>query len=314
MEVGRQAEGMEAFLGAVVSIAVPLFAISSMASVGVGHDLREVTRPFRRPLMLVTAILANFVAMPLLSVLLIRAFNLPLPQATGLFLVASAGGAAFLLALVRIARGDVAQAGGHLLILTPFTILFLPIVIPIAIPDATVQVVDIAVSLTLTMLLPLALGVVFRKKLRHLVPKLMPKLGRTSQISLVVLLAAILLNNLPAVGSLLGTSAIPAAALLILGGLIIGYVGSVPSKNSRVVLSLATGQRNIAAAMIVAATGFETREPLVMVVVTSLVAFVVLFPAAYFFRRVLGRHAARERVRFKSRDVGPYPFDRRRRV
>jgi len=287
---------MSVVLQFLLSIAIPLFAASSMASVGVGHELREVTLPLRRPAMLLTAILANFVAVPLLGVLLLRVFALALPHAAGLFLVASAAGAAFLLALSRLARADSALAGGLLLILLPCPVLYMPIVVPMAFPEAHVPVWAVARPLVLTMLLPLALGVAFRWRFRAQVPRVMPFLTKTSMGSLMVLLTATVLANLPAIAALWGTPAVPAAGLLVLGALLIGFLGSVPSRGARIILALGTGQRNIAAAMIVA-TSFDSPGPLVMVVVTSLVGFAVLFPAAWLFRRMLERRETKQ-VRF----------------
>ncbi|MGI5865445.1 MAG: bile acid:sodium symporter family protein [Myxococcales bacterium] len=304
---------MEAFLQLVLRVAIALFAVSSMASVGVGSELRDVLLPFRRPIMLLTTTVTNFVAVPLLGALLLRAFDVPPPFANGLFLVACAGGAAFLVALAQVARADVALAGGHLLILMPATTIYMPLVVPWAMPEAQVDAFAIARPLVLTMLLPLGLGILFRKRFLRLVRRVMPVLRKTSKYSLLALIAATVLADLPQIIALLGTPAVLVAALLVLGGVVIGFIGSVPGLSARVVLALGTGQRNIAAAMIVASNSFTTPEPLVMVVVTSLVGFVVLFPAADLFRRALERHHPARRVRF-----GPHReqsrFNKRRRT
>ncbi len=303
---------MRAILQFILSVAIPLFAIASMASVGAGNSLREVTKPFRRPTMLVTALSANFVAVPLLCVLIIRVLRVPDTYAAGLFLVSCAGGAAFLIALAQMARSDVALAGGHLLILMPATIIFMPLVVPWALPEANVNVPAIARPLVLTMLLPLGAGMLFRRWFGKLVPKVMPVLGRVSKYSLVTLIAVTVILNARGVVSLLSTPALPAALLLVLGALIIGFVASVPSHHGRVVLALGTGQRNIAASMLVASSSFESPEPLVMVVVTSLVGFAILFPAAAVFRRALEKRGKARGVRFEHEQRSP--FDERQRV
>lgn len=303
---------MRSFLEAMLGVAIPLYAIASMASVGAGHELREVTRPFRRPVMVVTALLANFVAVPLLALLLIRAFELPLPYAAGLFLVASAAGAPFLVTLARLARADVALAGGHLLILLPATIVYMPLVLPRLLPEANVPALAIAQPLLLSMLVPLGAGFLFRWRFRHLVPTVMPILGAVSRYALIVLIAMTLLGNLPSIVSLFATPAVPAAFLLILGAVFIGFVGSVGGLSNRAVLALGTGQRNVAAAMVVASADFPTDEPLLMVVVTSLVGFAVLFPAARLIRRRMTRSAQAAGLRFITPEADQ--FDRRRPV
>ncbi len=292
---------MQTFLQSLLDLVIPLFAISSMASVGAGNELREVTLPLRRPAMLVTALLANFVAVPIWSVLLIRAFDVPEPYAIGLFLMGCAAGAPFLVALTRMAKADAALAGGLLLVLLPISIVYMPLVIPWALPEANVNALAIARPLVTTMLLPLALGVLFRLKFRRLVPKVMPVLRKVSQYALLVLIAATVLTNAESIVSLLGTPAIPIAALLLLGAVLIGYVGSVRGIERRVILALGTGQRNVAAAMIVATSSFTTTEPLVMVVVTSIVGFAILFPAARIFRRQLEKRDDASEIGFADR-------------
>lgn len=303
---------MPSLLELILGIAIPLYAIASMASVGAGHELREVTRPFRRPVMLVTALLANFVAVPLVAVLLIRAFGLPLPYAAGLFLVAAAAGAPFLVTLARMAGADVALAGGHLLILLPATIIYMPLVLPWVLPEADVSALAIAQPLVLTMLVPLGVGMLFRRRFRDLVPTAMPILQTISRYSLIVLIAATLLGNLRDIVSLFATPAVPAAFLLLLAALIIGFAGSVGGMANRAVLALATGQRNVAAAMVVATSGFASDDPLLMVVVTSIVGFAVLFPAARLIRRQVEKRSTRSQVRFDRPEAEE--FDRRRPV
>jgi bile acid:Na+ symporter, BASS family len=80
---------------------------------------------------------------------------------------------------------------------------------------------------------------------------------------------------------LFGSGAILASALLILGAFGIGYVLGGPDTGNRGVLGLGTAQRNIAAATVVATQAIGDPNTLVMVVVTSLVAFAILFPTAW---------------------------------
>jgi BASS family bile acid:Na+ symporter len=275
---------METLLRSLLDVAVPLFAITSMAGLGLDHDLREVTAPLRKPGMVFTAFIANFVAMPLWSLLLIRGLGLDESQSIGLFLCGSAAGAAFTVKLVRSARGDVALAGGLLLLLVPSTLVYLPLVLPRVLPQVRVDTAAIAWTLAWTMLLPMGVGSFVRWRRPGWARRLVPPLGKVSTASLVVLLLATVLAHLGSIALLLRTPALLAAALLVAGGVVIGYALGVPNPASRTVLALGTGQRNIAAAMLIASE-LTSPEPLVMVVVSSLVFFTVLFPAAWLLRR-----------------------------
>lgn len=277
---------MDAFLTGLLGFVVPAFAATSMASVGAGSNLRSVVRPLRSPVMVLTALIANFVVVPLLAYFLMRAFRLPQGHSMGLFLIASAAGAPFTLSLVRMARGSIDKTGGLMLLLLVATLLYLPLVVPRAIPEAHVDVGAITLNLVLSMLVPLVLGAVLRAFRPDLAVRLVPILGKITPVLLLTLIAATFLANLEGVVAIVTAPATLAAALLlVLGGVLAGYALGVPTRRSRVVLSLGTGQRNIAAATIVAASGLPSEVPLTMVVASSLIGFAVLFPAARLFRR-----------------------------
>jgi bile acid:Na+ symporter, BASS family len=290
---------MEEFLQALLGFIVPFFAVVSMAGAGLGRSIREVTRPLRSPAFLAAALIANFVLVPVLAYGIARLLNLEAPYAIGLFLLATVAGAPFLVALVRAAKTDLTLATGLLVTLMIGTIIYMPLVLPAVLPWAEVRVMQIAPSLLLTMFLPLVVGLVVHAVTPRLSAKLGPLFGRASQLSLIILVAATFLLHLPSVIGMVGSGALAAAFLFTLGAFLIGYTLGGRKPSHRAVLGLATGQRSVAAATIVATQVFEQSGPLVMVVVSSLVAFVVLFPAAYFLRRSGERRTARQ-VGFES--------------
>jgi BASS family bile acid:Na+ symporter len=101
----------------------------------------------------------------------------------------------------------------------------------------------------------------------------------------VVLVAPTLLANLPDVPAIFRTPAILAALIFLVGAFLIGYALGGPSRESKEVLGLATAQRNIAAATVVATQAVDDPDTVSMVVVTSLVSFAIFFPIAGAMRR-----------------------------
>jgi BASS family bile acid:Na+ symporter len=301
---------MRELLQGLLSVVVPFFAVASMASVGLGHSLQEIYAPLRKPKLILAALVANFVLVPLVAWAAVKLVDLAQPQAIGLFLIASGAGAAFTVMLTKAAGGHLALSTGLVVLLIVATLVYLPLVVPLALPAADFDVLKVTWTLTSTMLLPLALGLLLRARAPALATWLQPWFGKAGSVALVVLITATFLVNLPAIAGLFGTGAIPCVAALVLSGLLCGYALGGPDLQTRTVLGLATGQRNIAAAMVVASTGFESTEPLVMVVVSALVGFAILFPAAWLLRRRsrrVGGYA--RRVRFGAPDR---PGDRRR--
>ena len=269
----------------VVSVAVLVFAVSSMASVGFGHDWREIVGPLRERWKVVRALVVNFVLVPLLGLLVLQVLPLERPHAIGIFLVATAAGAPFLIKLAEAGRSDVALSATLLVLLLPVTIVYMPLVVPLALPDAEVSTAAIARPLVLAMLLPLALGSVIRHYARPLAVRLRPMMNKVSTAMLIVITLAQVLADFRAIGEILVTPAIVAALVVFGGAFLIGYTLGGPSRESREILGLGTSQRNIAAATVVATQSVGDPETVSMVIVASLAGFAVLFPVAWLMRR-----------------------------
>jgi BASS family bile acid:Na+ symporter len=62
-----------------------------------------------------------------------------------------------------------------------------------------------------------------------------------------------------------------------------GWLLGGPGFGTKGVLSLATAQRNIAAALVVAGKEFDDPKVLVMIVVVAVVGLLILMPLARFF-------------------------------
>ncbi|HQG31320.1 MAG TPA: transporter [Deltaproteobacteria bacterium] len=279
---------MTEILSILLNVAVPAFSVTSMLSVGFGHMVQEIFEPFSSPRSVIVPLLANFVLVPLLGAAVIWFFSLDRPLENGLILFSASAGAPFLIKLTQFAKHDMALSAALLVLLLPATVIYMPIVVPLMLPEAEVSAGAIAVPLMLTMLLPLGVGLFVRSRSARWAMRLQPVMGKVSTISLVMLVGTTILLNLRAILDLLGTGAVLAAAFVIIGAFVIGYVLGGARYERRCALGLGTAQRGIAAAMVVAAESFGNPDTLVMVVVSSLVGLAILFPIA----SVLSRHAA----------------------
>ncbi len=280
---------MDDLLIVLLDLAVPVFAASSMIAIGFRFSTREVMAPLRDVGGVIRILVANFVLVPLLVFLLVRVVSLDLPFRIGLFLVASAAGAPFLVQLVRLAGGDLAATAGMLVLLLLATLVYLPVVVPLAFPEANVSAGAIAMPLFMTMLLPLAAGHFVEARFEKWARRLLPVATKISSGALVVLIVAMFLVHFGTIVEVFGTGAILVSILVIAGAFGIGFLLGGRRAESRIAMSLGTAQRNIAAATVVATEGFENPEILAMVVVFSLAASAMLFPVAWFWGRARGR-------------------------
>jgi BASS family bile acid:Na+ symporter len=285
---------MEAFKS-LLATSVLVFPVASMLSVGLGHSLRELAGPLRHPERIFRALVANFVLVPLLAFGISRLLSLDPAFAAGLMLIGTAAGAPFLIKLTRAANADPALGATLVVLVMPVTVVYMPFVIPLVVADASVSATAIAVPLFLTLILPLIVGLAIDAVLPRWAARVQPVATKTSSIALLVLIASTVVVDARLLVGLLGTGAIAAAVLLVVGAFGVGYLIASPGGGRRTVMGLGTAQRNIAAAMVVATQDFDDPNVLVMVVVVSVIDLVVLFPIAWVLRRRSMRRTARPR-------------------
>jgi len=272
------------------TVAMLSFVVSSMLAMGTGLTVGEIVAALRNRRLIMVALLANFVLMPLGALTLAKVLWLDEPLGVGLLLLGCAAGAPFLPKLAQLSRGNLPFAVGAMVLLMIITVGYLPIVLPLLLPEVTVNPAKIAQSLIGLMLLPLGIGLFVKARHGRLSAHVKPFLDRLSSISLVLLILLISIVNFDKVLQVFGTRGILAGLLFIAFGCLMGWLLGGPGDDTRRVLALGTGQRNIAAALVVGRQSFTDQGVTVMVVVVAIIGLVTLMPlAGRFGRRVPGR-------------------------
>ena len=254
------------------------FVLSSMLSMGLGLTLGEIATPLRSVRRVVMSLLANFVLVPLVALGLAALLRLDEPFGVGLLLLGSAAGAPFLPKLTQLAKGNLAFAVGLMVLLMVITVGFLPLVLPLLLSGVSVDSAKIARSLFLLMLLPLAAALVVKARFPAAAARTRPILDRISNLSLIFFTLLLITVNVNNVLAVFGTRAILAGLLFIIISFGIGWLLGGPEPDARRVLALGTAQRNIAAALVVAAQSFEDPKVVVMVIVVAIVGLLILMP------------------------------------
>ena len=279
---------MEEVFSILVRIFVPIFAVGSMLTVGFRYSVQEIVKPLRDIPGVITAVVANFVLVPLLAVAILWLIRIETPLAIGLMVVSVAAGAPMLIRLTQMAREPVSFAASIMVLLLVVTMIYMPIVIPRLASGDPISAMAIARPLLLTMLLPLCLAFVVRALSPRTAETLLPWAGKITNTALYIMVGATVMGNLDAVLGVFGKGAILAALLLIGGAFAIGYLVGTFDKREKIVLGFGTAQRNFGAATVVAVQSFTDPNVLVMTVVCSTVAMLLL-P----FARLLGKRKAR---------------------
>ena len=265
-------------LSKAATVAMLSFVVSSMLAMGAGLTVSQIAEPLRNVRLVVLALLANFVVMPLGALGLAKVLSLDEPFGIGLLLLGCAAGAPFLPKLAELAKGNLAFAVGAMVLLMVVTVAYLPIVLPMLLPGITVHPWNIARSLLLLMLLPLVIGLALKARYGDLAERVKPVLDWISNVSLILLIALITAANIDKVLQVFGTGGILAGLLFIALGLGTGWLLGGPNADTKRVMALGTGQRNIAAALVVASQSFSDAKVVVMVIVVAIVGLIVLMP------------------------------------
>jgi len=247
----------------------------------------HIIAPLRNVRLVLLALFANFVLIPLIAYVIIRVIPLAEPLRIGLILLATAACAPFLPKLVQVARGDIAFGVGLMVLLMVVTIIYTPIVLPFLLSGVQVDPWAIAQSLILLMLIPLAIALFIRAQAPETAATYQPVMNKASSLAILILLVVGLGLNVSNILSLIGTGGILALLLFIIASFAIGFVLGLRDPGIRSVMGLGTAQRNISAALVVGAQNFTDPNVLTTLLVGAILLLLLLLPTA----RQLGSRA-----------------------
>jgi BASS family bile acid:Na+ symporter len=268
-------------LNAILQVSLLVFVISSMLAMGFSLTMPEIIEPLKDLRLVVIALAVNFVAVPLIAVIIDAVLSLDDDLSTGLTIISAAAGAPFLPKLAGAAKGNMAFSVGLMVLLMVVTVAYMPIVLPLLIDGVDVNAWDIASSLIFLMILPLAIALFVRWRYEEIAAGLQPLMAQTSTIAIALLLAAGVIVNFDEIVDLIGTGGFAAILLFLAGSFVVGYFAAGSDAGTRSVLGLGTAQRNLSAAMVVAGQNFsDSPAVLTFIIVAGIVGLIVLLPGA----------------------------------
>ena len=206
-------------LNKVATTALLGFVVSSMMAMGVSFTVGQIIDALRDVRLVLLALLANFVAMPLGALALDKMLSLDEPLGVGLLLLGAAAGAPFLPKLTELAKGNLPFAVGLMVLMSVGTVAYLPVVLPLLLPGATVNSGKIAGWLFLLSLLPLAAGLALRARAEGVAVRVKPVLDWVTNVTLIPMVLLLAAANIDKILHIFGTRGILAGFLLIALGL-----------------------------------------------------------------------------------------------
>lgn len=280
---------MSELIATLANLFTMTFVVTSMFSFGLRLTIAQLLEPLRNLRLLTMTLLVNFVIVPAAALLLANLFRLDADLRIGLILISAAAGAPLVPKLAQIAKANLSFAVSSTALLVVATVIYLPLVLPFILPGVQIDPMSIIRPLSIQILLPLALGLIVDYISRNEADILLPILGQISNVSLTLMLVLMLGGNLGNVFSLLGTGSIISTILLLAIAMVAGYLLGGPDTPTRKTLLLASGQRSLAAAMVVATGSFADRPNiLVFLAAAGLVAMIMVLPIAGRFGKSNG--------------------------
>jgi BASS family bile acid:Na+ symporter len=270
---------MTEILATLAQLSVLVFVIGSMMSMGLSLTMKQIIDPLKNVRLVILALVANFILVPIVAVVISLVLPLDESVGIGLILLSTAAGAPFLPKLAEAAQGNAAFSVGLMVLLMVVTIVYLPLVLPLLLQGVEVNPWDIAQSLIVMMLIPLAIGLFIKARYEDTADKIQPTFGLASNIALLALMVLGLVLNFKSMIALVGSWGILAGILFILISLVIGYLLGGSDSGIKSVMGLGTAQRNISAALVVAAQNFDS-DVITYLMVIALIGLVILMPAA----------------------------------
>jgi predicted Na+-dependent transporter len=268
------------FLQTLAELAGLLFVVTSMLAMGLNLTMTQIVQPLKNVRLVIPALLANFVLVPLLAYGILLLIPLEQSLQIGLIVLSTAAGAPFLPKLVVGAKGNVAFGVGLMVLLMLVTIIFMPLVLPLLLPGVSVDPWQIAESLIVLMLIPLAIGLLIKSHSPDTAATYQPLMTKVSSLAMLILLVVGLGLNLSNILSFIGTGGLLALILFIIVSFLIGFLLGGRDAGDRSVMGLGTAQRNVSAAIVVAAANFSGTNTLSFVLVGAILLLLILLPTA----------------------------------
>ena len=250
---------MESLLGPAAHALLIAFLVSVMISVGLEVTQGECIAALRDKRLLFGALFGNFVVVPLVGLLIAKVLPMPANIETGFLLLAAAPGAVFAINFTRNMRDSVPAAAGVLFLLTILSLLFTP---PLArfllnSDQALTFRYDRAIwALFLYIFLPILVGLI----LNHWAHPVALRLRKPMSIcaSVCFVLEIVLTGSLKSAAmKQVGINGLCAMLILVIIGMVAGWLLGGPADGTRRVLAINTSLRNVGLCLAIASGSFQ---------------------------------------------------------
>jgi predicted Na+-dependent transporter len=272
----------------VITLVAAATIFTVMFTLGLGIVLGELRGVARSPGLVVRALFAVLVAVPVLAVVVVRAFDLPRSVQVGIVLMNLSPGAPMALRRSIAAGGHRAFAPALQIMVALLAVVSMPLSIAalgaLYAGDATVAPQDVALQVFKAQLVPLGLGMLWRRLAPGMAARVEPRLGRLSGLLLAALLLLVLIDVAPV---LAGASWRVVAAIVLVTLLAVGtgHLLGGPTLPTRTAVAICSAARNPGLALLVATQNAASPALVATVLIYLVVSALTLVPYVASSRR-----------------------------
>jgi bile acid:Na+ symporter, BASS family len=273
---------------ATAKIFALVMIVTTMFSAGLQVNLQEVGTILRRYGILLKALLANFVLVPLFAWLLLRAFHVQEDVSIGILLMAMSPGVPFLVnSAGRKQGGSLSFVLVIAFLFSALSVVTIPITAALLFPhDITVPAVKFLTTLVGFQLVPLVVGAVIGPRLSEKVAdatiRILHLVFLAATLALVVVLGPKLVSS---VTSVYGFGQLAIIAAIGLFALAAGWLLGGPDRAYRRTLSIGTLMRNIGLCALIGTSDFADTLVVPAVISYFAITFVLSLPVRMYYQR-----------------------------
>jgi BASS family bile acid:Na+ symporter len=282
----------------LINLLVTLTLVEMMVTVGLRVTFAELAETARNWRLVARAAVANYALVPAVAVLLLLLFQAPPLVAVGFLILAVCPGAPFGPPFAGIAKGNVPEAVGLMVVLAGSSAVVSPILLHALLPWLSagellrIDFAGIVGTLLATQLLPLLAGLLVNHMRPALAARLVGPFELVSKVLNLAVLGVILVTQFPTLVEI-RPAAFGGMLLLLVASLAIGWLAGGPDRESRKTLALTTSLRNAAVGLVIATGSFAGTPAVLAVLAYGIIAVLGSLTVALWW----GRWKPPQRVR-----------------
>mgnify|MGYP003321984166 FL=1 len=277
----------------VTDVILPLALAFIMFTLGIGLSISDFSNVFKKPKNFLVGLVSQLIFLPIVGLILVIIWPLPIEIAIGVMLIAAAPGGVTSNILTFFARGDVALSVSLTAVMSLVSAVSVPIVLAISIgligdsslPES-ISLAGIALSMFLIVTLPVLLGMGVRSFLNSLTLKIEKSARFISTLLFVLVLLGAILAERENVVSYFAQTGLVVLTLNILMMLIAfywsGFFGTGMSQKKAIAIEC--GLQNGTLAIFVGTTVFGGGLYIIPAATYSLIMYLTSLIFIYFIK------------------------------